>query len=139
VAVPHSPAGVNQFAAIEPNFASRRTIGVLPDYGATKGAEMDKLNRRSFLKTAGVATGAMAATASPAVAAAIEPGAVETTPTGKVPHEAVIAIVRNADLSEVTVLSGTTEKTYKDRALVKRLLKAAQSNHRSAHGTDGVA
>ena len=31
-----------------------------------------------------------------------------------------------------------TEKTYKDRALVKRLLKAAEQNHRST-GTEGVA
>jgi hypothetical protein len=99
---------------------------------------MDSLSRRSFLKTAGVATGAAAISASPAVAAAMDPGAVETTPTGKVPHEPVIAIVRDGDLGEVTVLSGMTEKTYKDRALVKRLLKAADHNHRSS-GTGGVA
>ena len=67
---------------------------------------MNSFSRRSFLKTAGVATGAAAISASPAVAAAIEPGAVETTPSGKVPDEAVIAIVRDADLGEVTVLSG---------------------------------
>jgi hypothetical protein len=50
----------------------------------------------------------------------------------------VVAIVRNASLGEVTVLSGTTEKTYRDRMLVKRLLKAAETNHRH-HGRQGVA
>jgi hypothetical protein len=100
---------------------------------------MNKSSRRSFLKTAGVATGAAAISASPAIAAVIEPGAVETMPTGKVPFEPVIAIVRDGGLGEVTVLSGTTEKTYKDRALVKRLLKAAEQNHRPEHGIEGVA
>jgi len=100
---------------------------------------MNKLSRGSFLKTAGVATGAAAISASPAIAAAMEPDAVEATPTGKIPHEPVMAIVRDAGLGEVTILSGTTEKTYTDRALVKRLLKAAQHNHRSARGAEGVA
>jgi hypothetical protein len=100
---------------------------------------MNRLSRGSFLKTAGAATGAAAMSASPAIAGVIEPGAVETTPTGKVPFEPVIAIVRDEGLGEVTILSGTTEKTYKDRVLVKRLLKAAQQNHRSARGKEGVA
>jgi hypothetical protein len=37
----------------------------------------------------------------------------------------VTAVVRNAKHGEVTVLSGTGEKTYRDPALVKRLLAAA--------------
>ena len=48
---------------------------------------MNTLSRGSFLKTAGVATGAAAITASPAVAAALQPGALETTPSGPLPHE----------------------------------------------------
>ena len=92
---------------------------------------MNMLSRASFLKAAGMATGAAAISASPAVAAAVEPGAVETMPSGKVPHEPVVAIVRDEGLGEVTILSGQTEKTYKDRLLVKRLMKAAKSNHRS--------
>jgi hypothetical protein len=100
---------------------------------------MNRLSRGSFLKTAGAATGAAAVSASPAIAAVMEPGAVETSPTGKVPFEPVIAIVRDGQLGEVTVLSGTTEKTYTDRALVKRLLKAAEQNHRTKPGTEGVA
>jgi hypothetical protein len=100
---------------------------------------MNKLSRGSFLKTAGVATGAAAISASPALAAAVDPGVVETTPTGKVPFEPVVAIVRDEGLGEVTILSGTTEKTYTDRVLVKRLLKAAERNHRTAKGQEGVA
>jgi hypothetical protein len=96
---------------------------------------MNRLSRSAFLKTAGVATGAAAISASPAVAAAMEPGTTEMTPSGNIPDGAVIAIVRNASLGEVTVLSGTTEKTYKDPVLVKRLVKVAQKNH----STGGVA
>ena len=89
---------------------------------------MNTVNRLSFLKTAGVATGAAAVAASP-VAAALQPNAVETSPTANMPHEPIIAIIRDVQLGEVTVLSGTTEKTYRDKVLVKRLLKAASLNH----------
>jgi hypothetical protein len=98
---------------------------------------MNNVSRRSFLKTAGVATGAAAISASPAVAAAIQPDAVETTPSGPMPHEPIIAIIRNVEKGEVTVLSGRTEKTYWDKVLVKRLLKAAAQNHGA--GKKGVA
>ena len=99
---------------------------------------MNTVSRRSFLKTAGVATGAVAITASPAVAAALQPGPLEMTPSGPLPHEPIVAVIRNADLGEVTVLSGTTEKTYRDKVLVKRLLKAAGQNHQPT-GRQGVA
>ena len=98
---------------------------------------MNTVSRRSFLKTAGVATGAAAISASP-VAAALEPNALETAPSGPLPHEPIVAVIRNADLGEVTVLSGRTEKTYKDKVLVKRLLKAAEQNHQP-RGRQGVA
>jgi TAT (twin-arginine translocation) pathway-exported protein len=98
---------------------------------------MNSVSRRSFLKTAGVATGAAAISASPAAAAAMQPDSIETTPTSKLADEAVIAIVRNASLGEVTVISGTTEKTYTDRVLVTRLTKAARQNHK--RGSGGVA
>ena len=100
---------------------------------------MNKVSRGSFLKTAGVASGAAAISASPAIASVMEPGAVETVPTGKVPFEPVVAIVRDEGLGEVTILSGTTEKTYTDRALVKRLLKAAKLNHVPKQSKEGVA
>jgi hypothetical protein len=99
---------------------------------------MNTVSRRSFLKTAGVATGAVALSASPAVAAALQPGALETTPGGPLPLEPIVAIIRNADLGHVTVLSGKTEKTYTDKVLVKRLLKAAGQNHQPT-GKQGVA
>ena len=98
---------------------------------------MNTVSRRSFLKAAGLATGAAAVTASPSVAAAIQPGALETAPSGPLPHEPIVAVIRNADLGEVTVLSGRTEKTYRDKVLVRRLLKAAEQNH--THGRRGVA
>jgi hypothetical protein len=98
---------------------------------------MNTISRRSFLKTAGVATGAAAIAASP-VAAAIQPDALETAPTGALPHEPIVAVIRDADRGEVTVLSGRTEKTYRDKVLVKRLLKAAALNH-ATHGKQGVA
>ena len=41
------------------------------------------------------------------------------------------------DLGEVTLLCGTTEKTYRDPALVRRLLKAAGQNHRQAGRSRG--
>jgi hypothetical protein len=98
---------------------------------------MTTINRLTFLKTAGVAAGTAAISSSPALAAAIEPGAAETAASGPIPHEPIIAVVRNADRGEVTVLSGTTEKTYTDRLLVNRLLKAAGHNHRAKR--QGVA
>ena len=90
---------------------------------------MNTVSRRSFLKTAGLATGAAALTASPAVAAAIEPNALETAPSAPLPHEPIVAVIRDADLGEVTVLSGRTQTTYRDKVLVRRLLKAAEQNH----------
>ena len=98
---------------------------------------MKTFSRRSFLKTAGVATGAAAVSASPAVAAAMQPNAVETMPTGPIPHEPIIAIIRDPRRGEVTVLSGRTERTYRDKVLAKRLLKAAAANH--AQAPKGVA
>jgi hypothetical protein len=103
---------------------------------------MNTVSRRSFLKTAGVATGAAAISASP-VAAALQPNAVETTPIGPMSHEPIIAIIHDASRGQVTVLSGKTEKTYYDKVLVKRLLKAASLNHVSpslnSTGRKGVA
>ncbi len=82
------------------------------------------VTRLSFIKTtAGVAAG-VAAASVPAVAAARE-AAVETEPSTPTPPEPVTAYVRDASRGEVTVLSGTGEKTYRDRALVKRLMAAA--------------
>ena len=88
---------------------------------------MERLSRRSFVKIAGAATGAAALAAAPPIAPAAvgEEGAQPTKPTTDVPEEPVVAYVRHAERGEVTVTSGTTEHTYRDRALVQRLLRAA--------------
>jgi len=91
---------------------------------------MSSLSRRSFLRnSAGMATGAVIAATPLAAAAAtdqVEPqlGAV-IEPSAPPPAEPVMAYVRDARRGEVTVLSGTAETTYRDPALVKRLLAAA--------------
>jgi hypothetical protein len=90
---------------------------------------MDKLTRRSFLKTAGLATGAAAVVGTPglaaATAAAEAPPAV-VDPAAPPPRELVVAYVRDAGRGEVTVLWGEEETTYRDRALARRLQKAAR-------------
>jgi hypothetical protein len=101
----------------------------VPGDSKGKGVQMDSLSRRRLLVSAGAATGTAAIAAAPAVAAAaLEHGEV-TDPSGPPPEEAVIAYVRDPKRGEVTVMSGTRELTYRDPALVKRLLKAAPGNH----------
>jgi hypothetical protein len=87
---------------------------------------MSKLTRRSFLKTAGVATGTALVSASPIAAAATpeHPAELVANPSA-LPHEPLVAVVRDAGASEVTVMHGTREVTYRDPMLVKRLLKHA--------------
>ena len=91
---------------------------------------MESLSRRKLLGTAGVAAGAAAIAAAPPRAAALERSE-DTDPRARRPEEAVIAIVRDVKRGEVTVMSGTREVTYRDRALVKRLLKARPGRARS--------
>jgi anaerobic selenocysteine-containing dehydrogenase len=89
---------------------------------------MERLSRRSFMKIAGGAAGAAALAAAPPIARAAvgEEDAVPTHPTADVPEEPVVAYVRDAARGEVTVSAGTVEHTYRDRALVRRLLRAAR-------------
>ncbi len=88
---------------------------------------MERLSRRSFMKIAGAATGAAAIAAAPPIARAAvgEEGAQHVDPSTGVPEEPVVAYVRDAQRGEVTVTSGTAEHTYRDRALVRRLMRAA--------------
>jgi anaerobic selenocysteine-containing dehydrogenase len=88
---------------------------------------MERLSRRSFVKIAGAATGAAALAAAPPIARAAvgEDDAQPTNATTGVPEEPVVAYVRDARRGEVTVTSGTAEHTYRDRALVQRLLRAS--------------
>lgn len=85
------------------------------------------VTRLSFLKaSAGAAAGAAAiGVPAAAAAAAAEHKAEITDPSSPTPREPIVAYVRDAERGEVTVVAGTSETTYRDRALVKRLLDAA--------------
>jgi anaerobic selenocysteine-containing dehydrogenase len=88
---------------------------------------MERLSRRSFVKIAGAATGAAALAAAPPIArAAVGDDAEQIDPTTGIPEEPLVAYVRDAERGEVTVTTGTAEHTYRDRALVQRLLRAAR-------------
>jgi hypothetical protein len=89
------------------------------------------VTRLSFIKaSAGVAAGA-AAVGVPAAVLSGEKQREVTEPSSPAPREPVMAYVHDARRGEVTVMFGTKETTYRDRALVKRLLAAAPK--------DGVA
>jgi len=87
------------------------------------------LTRLSFIKTsAGVAAAVgVSAVGVPGIAAgrAAEEMGVPSDPTSANPPEPVVAYVRDEQLGEVTVMRGTSETTYRDRTLVKRILAAA--------------
>lgn len=96
--------------------------------------ERQAVSRRSFLQTSGgVATGiavtvlpsGAVALAAPEVASAKEKAHL-VDPSGHPPAEPVMAYVHDADAGVVTVVSGTTERTYRDPALAKRLIDAAR-------------
>jgi hypothetical protein len=89
---------------------------------------MENLSRRRLLASAGVATGAAAVAAAPSVARAALDHPEATDPSGPPPEETIVAYVRNVNRSEVTVMSGTSEITYRDPVLVKRLVKAAPAS-----------
>ena len=93
-----------------------------------EGIQMSKLSRRSFLKGAGLATGAAIIGASPIAASAATEEAPELVahPSALLPKEPIVAYVRDASKGEVTVASGLEETTFKDHALVKRITKAAE-------------
>ncbi len=97
-------------------------------------ASASGLNRRSFLRnSSGVATG-LAVTIVPGAAVALgSPAAAsakageQVHPTDDVASEPVMAYVHNAERGEVTVLSGTEQRTYRDPVLSRRLLDAARA------------
>src|SRR5947209_13963393 len=84
------------------------------------------LTRLSFLKASAAAAAGTAAIGAPVAAALSEETArVVQDPSSPNPHEPVMAYVRDATRGEVTVMAGTQETTYRDQALVKRLMAAA--------------
>jgi translation initiation factor 1 (eIF-1/SUI1) len=90
---------------------------------------MSKSDRRMFLKAAGAATGAAIIGTVPGVAeAAAEPSRELVKEPSKLQAKPIVAIVRDTRNSEVTIVSGLRETTYRDRALVKRLLAAARAH-----------
>ena len=94
--------------------------------------ERSGVTRLSFIKTsAGVAAGMAAAGVPVAAAGANEEAGVETDPSAPTPPEPVTAYVRHAGRGEVTVVSQTGEKTYRDRGLVKRLMAAAPDDQKA--------
>jgi hypothetical protein len=106
--------------------------------GGSEAAVGEGASRRAFIGgSVGAAAGAAVILATPKVAAIArdssgssvtaqpEPKPVVTTLSGPAPHEPVTAYVRDAERGEVTVMSGKNMTTYKDPALVKRLLDAA--------------
>lgn len=107
---------------------------------AQKRTEDDGVTRLSFIKTsAGVAAGAAAVgVPGAALLSGGKPGVV-TDPQSPTPREPVVAYVRDAKRGEVTVVSGTSETTYRDRALVKRLLAAAPTDPVANGGIDVLA
>jgi hypothetical protein len=87
--------------------------------------EGGRVTRLSFIKaSAGVAAG-VAAVGVPAAALSREDGHEIPKPGSAAPQEPVMAYVHDVERGEVTVMSGTGEVTYRDRALVKRLMAAA--------------
>jgi hypothetical protein len=102
----------------------------------TEGAGMTRL---SFIKASAGAVAGVAAISVPGAAALPnEEAGVPTDPSTPNPPEPVIAYVRDAESGEVTVIAGTSETTYRDRALARRLLKAAPSTAQGG-GNDVVA
>jgi hypothetical protein len=84
------------------------------------------VTRMSFIKaSAGAAAGAAVIGVPTAAALTDQPGKVVKQPSPRTPQEPVVAYVRDAERGEVTVVAGTAETTYRDPALVKRLLSAA--------------
>jgi hypothetical protein len=86
---------------------------------------MESVSRRKLLATAGAATGTAAIAVAPSVAQAALDRSEVTDPSGPLPEEVVVAVVRDSKRGEVTVMAGEREVTYRDPSLVKRLMKAA--------------
>jgi hypothetical protein len=104
--------------------------------GGDSQAAIDGQSRRAFLQgTAGAAAGAAAflvipkaasVASTPRASTSTAPAPVVTKRSGAVPPEPVTAYVHNADRHEVVVMWGQNEVTFKDPALVKRLLDATR-------------
>ena len=85
-------------------------------------------SRRSLIKTsAGVATTAAITVAMPTATAAADAPAVAVATTTPIAADPVVAYIHDAARGEVTVVSKTSQRTFRDRVLVNRLLAAADA------------
>jgi hypothetical protein len=104
-------------------------------------SEEGGVTRLSFIKASAVVAAGTAAVGVPAAAALSGEGGHEIpTPASPAPREPVVAYVHDAGRGEVTVMSGSNQVTYRDRALAKRLMDAApQGSVTDGGGIDVVA
>ncbi|MDQ6841972.1 MAG: hypothetical protein M3025_06065 [Actinomycetota bacterium] len=86
-------------------------------------AEGGGLSRRTFIMTSAGAATVVGVPAAVAIADKKHP--VLTEPTAPPPREPVMALIRDEKRGEITVMSGTSEVTYRDPELVKRLMAIA--------------
>ncbi|MEO9173975.1 MAG: twin-arginine translocation signal domain-containing protein [Gaiellales bacterium] len=93
---------------------------------------MDTQDRRKFLTRAGTVTGAAAFVGVPGLGGISERPAEHVEAPSALTKDPVLVYVRDAARGEVTVMHGSRETTYRDRALVKRLLKAAAATSETA-------
>ena len=98
------------------------------------------ITRSSFLKASAGAAAGVAAIATPAGAVlSLQEQGVPARISSPAPREPVIAYVHDAERGEVTVMAGTSEITYTDRPLVRRLMKAAPQHPTSNGGNNVIA
>jgi uncharacterized protein with LGFP repeats len=98
-----------------------------------------RFSRRSLIvSSAGAATTVAVTVAAPAAALAMtqpdSPPTAIAPPATPMPADPVVAWVHDAARGEVTVLSGTVERTYRDPVLAKRLLAASDAQNPPARG-----
>ncbi len=106
-------------------------------------AETGAVTRLSFIKgSAGVAAGVAAIGVPGAALIAGEKGssgAQPTKPSVPTPPEPVVAYIRDAKRGEVSITRGKGEVTYRDPALVRRLLAAAPQSANVDGGINVIA
>lgn len=109
--------------------------------GHGDAAEEQGTSRRSFLRSSGgYATGVAAVIAAPAAvlleadaaAAATQDAKVVADPKTPVPDGPVMAYVHDAKKGTVVIMTGTTQRTVQDRALVEKLLHAPKKPKKKA-------
>ena len=93
-----------------------------------------RFSRRSLIATtAGAATTVAVGAVAPAAAVAMSrqdaPLTAVAPPSTPMPADPIVAWVHDAARHEVTVLSGTVERTYRDPVMVKRLLAASETQN----------